>query len=147
MKSGTKILAASAVLFSFQIAQAADVRAPYAPPQTVVPGYQPPPPPCFVEFHRFRDGYGPSLVRNGPEEVPVIRALRYENGRRLKGRVLSISTGPGTKIMLYNGRDFRRPMFEIGPGELNNLKVPAVDSYRIACAVPGPLVPAPPSYR
>ena len=60
-----------------------------------------PGPPCFVEFHRFRDGYGQSLVRNGPEDVPVIRDLRYPNGRSLNGRVMSISTGPGTIIELY----------------------------------------------
>jgi len=121
--------------------QAADlVATPYAPPA----GYGTPP--CFAAFYAGLDAEGPSLARHGPEEVPVIRHLRYANGRSLKFRVRSVTTSPGAIIELYDRKNYRRLVSRVGPGSMINLKHPVVDSYRLICEAPAsaPPVYAPP---
>lgn len=109
--------------------QAADLGASYAPR-----GYAPPP--CFAAFYSDLDAEGLSLARHGPEAVPVIRHLRYANGRSLKFRVRSVTTSPGAVIELYDGKNYRRLVSKIGPGSMINLKHPVVDSYRLICQAP-----------
>lgn len=98
--------------------------------------------PCYAVFHEHRDGQGLSLERHGPEDVPRIRDLHYSNGRTLNSRVLSVTTGPGATLMLYNASRYRLPMFEVGPESRVNLARPEMDSYELSCTQP----PVPPSY-
>lgn len=122
--------------------QSADVHGPL-PQGPMVGGHEPSP--CFAVFHELHDGKGYSLVRHGPEQVIVVRHLRYANGFSLNGRVLSVTTGPGARVELYNRRHFRKLMFEIGPESAVNLSRPVMDSYRLHC-IPTfvPMMPTPP---
>ena len=126
-------------------ARAADAPAPYLPPAP--PAYIEPAP-CYAVFFMHRDGEGPSLVRRGPEDIPVIRFLRYSGGPSLNGRVMSVTTGPGAVVKLFNGRHYRAPMLEVGPESTVNLPRPVADSYRLDC-LPPPPPPAlePPSFK
>jgi len=111
---------------------------------------RPPPPragafidsPCYAVFHELRDGQGISLERQGPEAIERIRNLRYSDGGTLNTRVLSVTTGPGATLKLYNASRFRIPMFEVGPESRVNLARPEMDSYELRCTLP----PVPPSY-
>lgn len=98
--------------------------------------------PCYAVFHEHRDGQGLSLERHGPESVPRIRDLHYSDGGTLNSRVLSVTTGPGATLMLYNASRYRIPMFEVGPESRVNLARPEMDSYELRCTLP----PVPPSY-
>lgn len=104
--------------------------------------------PCYAVFHRHRHGEGRSLERVGPEDVPVIRHLRYHNGASLNSRVLSVTAGPGAEVALYKGKHYRRYMFTVAPGSLANLPGGVVDSYQIRCvAPPPPAYGPPPGYK
>lgn len=111
---------------------------------------RPPPPgagafidsPCYAVFHELRNGQGISIERHGPEAVARIRDLRYSDGGTLNTRVLSVTTGPGATLKLYNASRFRIPMFEVGPESRVNLARPEMDSYELNCIAP----PVPPSY-
>lgn len=123
---------------------AADVVQRYAspPPPVVVAGQG-----CYAVFHRHRHGDGRSLQRIGPEDVPVIRHLRYHNGASLNSRVLSVTAGPGAQVALYKGKHFRRYMFTVAPGTLANLPLPVMDSYQIRCIQPPQVYVPPPGYK
>lgn len=142
MKTVAKVCAAISALFVAQAAYAADVGPSYAPPPVSVETYFIP---CYAMFHTLPDADGHAVLRRGPEEVPVIRQLRYENGLPLRGRVRSVTTSPGAHIELFLGRGYRRLLHEVGPGSLINLERPRrVGSYRLHC--PEPVAP-PPSYK
>jgi hypothetical protein len=143
MKHITKFWLAATALLAPLAAHAADINAPYLPPP---PAAAAPPPACYAVFFMYRDGKGPSLVREGPEDVPVIRALSYADGRSLNRRVLSVTTSPGAVVELFNGRRYRRPMLEVGPESTVNLARPVADSYRLHCVAPPP-PPAPPPFK
>lgn len=91
---------------------------------------------CFAVFHRHRDGRGRSLERLGPEKIPVIRHLRFENRRSLNGRVWSVTTGPAATLIIYNRRDFRKQMMRLGPDSRANLHLPVWTAMRLLCAGP-----------
>ena len=123
------------------IVQSADLNAPVAGPMSAGNA-------CFAVFHRQRDGGGMSLERLGPEKTPLIRRLRFENGRSLNGRVWSVTTGPAATLILYNRRNFRKQMMQIGPDSRANLRSPVMDSFELLCA--GPPVnerPSPPGFK
>lgn len=89
-----------------------------------------------------------SLERIGPERTPVIRHLRFENGRSLNGRVWSVTTGPAATLILYNRRHFRREMMLIGPDSRANLQLPVMDSYVLDCAQPpAAMMPRHPAFK
>lgn len=141
-----RVCLTGAALLAPLAAGAADLNTPpYMPPSAHVLVYAPPP--CFAVFHRKPGGRGWSLTRNGPEEVPVIHPLRYENGRSLDGRVMSVTTGPGATVVLYDRKNFRKPMFEVAPGSTVDVRPPVADSYRIVCAAPYVPLPPPPVYK
>lgn len=101
--------------------------------------------PCYAVFHEFRDGQGISIERQGPEAVPRIRDMHYSDGGTLNRRVMSVTTGPSAKLMLYDASRFQVPMFEVGPGSRVNLARPVMDSYELRCkAPPAPRAYAPP---
>lgn len=89
--------------------------------------------PCYAVFHEGRDGRGASLERIGPEDVPRIRDLRYSDGRDLNRRVLSVTTGPSAKLVLYDASKYRVPMLEALPNSRVNLAHPVMDSYQLRC--------------
>jgi len=105
--------------------------------------------PCYAVFHEGRNGRGASLERLGPEDVPRIRDLHYSDGGTLNRRVMSVTTGPGAKLMLYDASRFRVPMFEVGPDSRVNLARPVMDSYELRCKAPPPPRPyaPPPQYK
>lgn len=105
--------------------------------------------PCYAVFHEYRDGQGLSLERHGPEDVPRIRDLRYSDGGTLNTRVLSVTTGPGAVLMLYNASRYRLPMFEVGPESRVNLARPEMDSYELRCLLPAAPPPQalPPGFK
>ncbi len=150
MNPTLRICALFATLFTAQAASAADIRPPYAPPS-----YAPPPvvvdtyqaPYCYAMFHTLPDAEGHAVLREGPEEVPVIRALRYDNGLPLWGRVRSVTTSPGARIELFQGRRYRRLLFDVGPGSMINLRHPRLNSYRLICPEPPPPPPVPHSFK
>ena len=98
--------------------------------------------PCYAVFHELPNGRGISIERNGPEAVARIRDLLYSDGGTLNRRVMSVTTGPGAVLKLYDASRFRVPMFEVGPESRVNLAHPVMDSYELHCILP----PAPPSY-
>lgn len=147
MKLIAKFCITMSALFVAQTAQAADVPPSYAPPPVSVETYQMP---CYAMFHTLHDAEGLAVLRQGPEEIPVIRRLRFENGLPLRGRVRSVTTSPGARIELYQGRGFRRILHDVGPGSLINLRRPLrVGSYRLYCPPPVARLPMgqPPSYK
>lgn len=89
--------------------------------------------PCYAVFHEGRNGQGASLERIGPEDVPRIRDLRYSDGRDLNRRVLSVTTGPSAKLVLYDASRYRIPMLEALPNSRVNLAHPVMDSYQLRC--------------
>lgn len=136
MRFPATFLAASAMIAAgATISVAADPNRPYVAPP---PDYDQAAAACWAVLHADNDGAGPSLVRRGPEAIPVIRRLTYENGVTLNGRVRSVTTGPGARVILFNGRNFKVPMLEVGPESVVNLARPVADSYRIDCVVPTP---------
>lgn len=145
MRLATRVLLAAGALAFPLSAQAADVKR----------GYMPPPgkdhargAPCFAVFHMGRGAAGPSLLRRGPESVPVIRRMHYPNGRTLNRGVRSVTTSPGAWIELYGGRRYRRQVFEVGPDSMVNLKRPRIDSYRLHCVRgPAPAAYGAPGYK
>lgn len=144
MKKIAKFCAAFSSLFIAQAAYAADAPPSYAPPPVSVETYLLP---CYAMFHTLPDAEGIAALREGPEAVPIIRTLRYENGLALKGRVRSVTTSPGARLELFQGRSYRRLLHEVGPGSLINLDRPRrVGSYRLHCPEPIPVAP-PPSYK
>lgn len=121
--------------------QSADLSAPGAGPMSAGNA-------CFAVFHRHRDGRGRSLERLGPEKIPVIRHLRFENRRSLNGRVWSVTTGPAATLIIYNRRDFRKQMMRLGPDSRANLHLPVMDSYELLCAGPPVAMrPSPPAFK
>ncbi len=91
---------------------------------------------CYAVFHEGRNGSGVSLERIGPEDVPRIRDLRYSDGRDLNRRVLSVTTGPSAKLVLYDAPRYRVPMLEALPNSRVNLAHPVMDSYQLRCIGP-----------
>lgn len=141
MKTAAKISLAVSAIFVAHAAYAVDVGPSYAPPVSVETYLLP----CYAMFHTLPDAEGLAVLRKGPEEVPVIRQLHYENGLPLRGRVRSVTTSPGAHVELFLGRSYRRLLHEVGPGSLINLERPRrVGSYRLHC--PEPVAP-PPSYK
>lgn len=126
-------------------ARSADMGA--GPPAYVPPGQYPAavvaPNPCYAEFHRYKDAQGRTLLRTGPEDVEVIRDLRYNNGASLNGRVLSVTAGPNAEVALYKGRHFRRYMYTVAPGTVGNIPLGVMDSYQIRCTAAPAYAPAP----
>jgi hypothetical protein len=126
------------VLLATPAGQAADVYGPGA--GAGIPGESP----CFAVFHEHRNGQGISLERQGPEAIPRIRDMHYSDGGTLNRRVMSVTTGPGAKLMLYDASRFRVPMFEVGPDSQVNLARPVMDSYELRCKAqhaPQPYLP------
>lgn len=136
------------VLLVTPVGHAADVygRPGYGPGAGAgIPGESP----CFAVFHEHRNGQGISLERQGPEVIPRIRDMHYSDGGTLNRRVMSVTTGPGAKLMLYDASRFRVPMFEVGPDSRVNLARPVMDSYELRCKAPPapqPYLP-PPGYK
>ena len=105
--------------------------------------------PCYAVFHEGRDGRGASLERLGPEDVPRIRDLQYSDGGTLNRRVLSVTTGPSAKLVLYDASRYRIPMVEVLPNSRVNLALPVMDSYQLRCETPPALVQpyTPPKFK
>jgi hypothetical protein len=91
---------------------------------------------CYVSFFKYRDGRGPELTRFGPEQIYDLDDLHYRHGEDLDGDVLSVATGPGTWIELYDHKGFKVSLYRIGPDSAVNLRSKIVDSYRITCQPP-----------
>ena len=91
---------------------------------------------CYVTFFKYRDGHGPELTRFGPEQVYDLDDLHYRHGEDLDGDVLSVATGPGTWIELFDHKGFRISLYKIGPNSAVNLRSKIVDSYRLQCHPP-----------
>jgi len=104
--------------------------------------------PCFAVFHEGPNGRGASLERIGPEDVPRIRDLRYSDGGSLNTRVLSVTTGPGATLKLYDASRYRAPMIEVLPSSRVNLARPVMDSYQLRCArLAAPAQPYRPQFK
>lgn len=153
MREFARTCLAAAALLSPLPAGAADApgylpprAAPIAPaPRMAAPVYAAPA--CYAVFFMYEDGRGPALVRPGPEDVAVMRELRYPEGVTLKRNVMSVTTSPGAVVQLYNGRHFRRPIVKVGPESTVNLNRPVADSYTIDCVAPVPVAPPPASFK
>ncbi len=91
---------------------------------------------CYVTFFKYRDGRGPELTRFGPEQVYDLDDLHYRHGEDLDGDVLSVATGPGTWIELFDHTGFRVSLYRIGPDSAVNLRSKIVDSYQLHCRPP-----------
>lgn len=91
---------------------------------------------CYASFSKDRDGRGPTLTRKGPEAIPDLDYLRYANGETLDADVLSVATGPGAWLELFDKTGYRRLIDRIGPGQAINLRDDDTDSYRLYCHRP-----------
>jgi hypothetical protein len=151
MRKVAKTCLAAAALLAPLPAVAAD-----AP--TYMPRAAPPPgrvvaapvyaaPACYAVFFMYEDGRGPSVVRQGPEDMAVMRQLAYPGGPTLNRNVMSVTTSPGAVVQLYGGRQFRRPIMKVGPESTVNLNRPRADSYTIDCVAPMPVAPPPGAFK
>ena len=150
MRQVARTYLAAAALLAPLPAMAADAPS-YMPrragPPPAAPAYVAPAPACYAVFFMYEDGRGPSVVRQGPEDVPVMRHLSYPGGPTLNRNVMSVTTSPGAVVQLYGGRQFRRPIIKVGPESTVNLNRPRADSYTIDCVAPMPVAPPPGSLR
>lgn len=150
MKILTKSCIAATALLAPLPAAAADAPS-YLPPRPA-PGYTAPAPvyvapACYAVFFTREDGRGASLVRQGPEDVPIMGRLSYPGGGTLNRNVMSVTTSPGAVVQLYGGRQFRRPIVKVGPESTVNLNRPRADSYTIDCVAPIPAAPPPAAFK
>lgn len=154
MKSLTMTCLAAAALLAPLPAAAADAPSYMPPAERGAPGPAPAhgapvyaAPACYAVFFMYEDGRGPSLIRQGPEDVPVTRRLSYPGGPMLHRNILSVTTSPGAVVELYHGRKFRRPMMKVGPESTVNLGRDTARSYSIDCVAPVPVAPPPDSFK
>ena len=91
---------------------------------------------CYASFFKYRDGHGPELTRFGPEQIYDLDDLHYRHGEDLDGDVLSVATGPGTWLELFDHKGFKVSLYRVGPNSAVNLRSKIIDSYQLSCRPP-----------
>ena len=91
---------------------------------------------CYASFFKYRDGHGPELTRFGPEQIYDLDDLHYRHGEDLDGDVLSVATGPGTWLELFDHKGYKVSLYRVGPNAAVNLRSKIVDSYQLHCRPP-----------